>query len=199
MPNNATAGGYYGAIRFIDASQINDKNVSLAASVGTIFLVQVPGEFNEKLELLEFTAAKNGSNGRLFLNGGDMSIVTRLRNSGDIHVKPFGKITITDHSGKVVETYEFNNVEPRSNILPGSVRRFDDKLQNKKWMGKYTITANLGYGTTGSLITTKATFWVIPAWVLIAFFVILAAILIGGYLVYHKYVATKRHSHVRRR
>ena len=200
VPSDASAGGYYGAIRFIDAAQASDSNVALAASVGTIFLIQVPGDLKEQLELLEFTAAKNGSNGRLFINSGEISIVTRLRNIGNIHVKPYGKVTITDHSGKVIETYEFNNNEPRANVLPNSIRKFEDKLANQKWIGKYTVTANLGYGTTGSLITAKTTFWVIPSWIIIVFVVVLLGIIIGGYLVYHKYTQTKQHrNRIRRR
>jgi hypothetical protein len=194
VPGNANAGGYYGAIRFIsDNGNDTDKNLSLSASVGTIFLVRVPGNLTEALQLVEFTAAKNGSTGRLFINSGNMTIVTRLKNTGNIHVKPFGKIQIADNSGKVVEEYEFNNTEPRANILPNSTRKFEDQLKNKKWIGKYTITANLGYGTGGSLITAKNSFWIIPMWVIIAGGVLLVALLVGGFLLYRKLSTGNKH------
>jgi hypothetical protein len=196
VPNDASAGGYYGAIRFINAALDNEQNVALAASVGTIFLVQVPGDLTESLELVEFTPAKNGSNGRFFVNGADLDIVTRLRNTGNIHIKPFGKVTITDRSGKVIETYEFNDTEPRANVLPDSIRRFEDKLGNQKWFGKYTVTANLGYGTTGSLITATSSFWVIPLWIIIVAAVVVLAILVGGYFIYRK-IDTRRKYHNR--
>jgi hypothetical protein len=196
VPSDASAGGYYGAIRFVNAALENQQNVALAASVGTIFLIQVPGELTESMELVEFTPAKDGSNGRFFINGNNLSIMTRLRNTGNIHVKPFGKVTITDRSGKVIETYEFNNIEPRANVLPDSIRRFEDKLQNQKWFGKYTVTANLGYGTTGSLITATSSFWVIPLWMIVVAGVIVLTILVGGYFIYHK-IITRRKYHNR--
>lgn len=199
VPANAQAGGYYGLIRVVSKDNTNDKNVGLSASVGTTFLVKVPGELTEKLELVEFTAAKNGSTGRFFINSGEIKLMTRLRNTGNIHVKPFGKVTITNNSGKVVETYEFNNVDPRANILPNSIRKFEDKLKNQKWLGKYTISANLGYGTAGSLITAKNTFWVVPTWVIIVGVILILAILLGLYIVYRKFTSGRKHHRSTRR
>jgi hypothetical protein len=193
VPANASAGGYYGAVRVVPDTEAN-KNVSLSASVGTIFLITVPGQLTESLQLVEFTAAKNGSTGRFFVNSGEMSIVTRLKNTGNIHVKPFGHVQVTDRSGKVVEEYEFNNGTPRANVLPNTTRKFDDKLKNQKWIGKYTITANLGYGTSGSLITAKNTFWVIPVWVFIALAVLVVLFVLAGFFVYRKFTTKSKHT-----
>ena len=115
VPKNANSGGYYGALRFADTNQANSKtNVALAASVGTLYLVTVPGNLKESMMLVEFSAAKNGSKGRFFINSGKMSIITRLKNTGNIHVKPFGTVQITERSGKVIESFELNNTEPKS-------------------------------------------------------------------------------------
>jgi hypothetical protein len=195
--SGTSPGGYYGVVRVVPKNQ-DQQNVSLAASVGTIFLVRVEGQLTEKLDLVQFTAAKNGSNGRFFINSGKMTVVTRLKNNGNIHVKPYGRVDVTDRSGKSVETYEFNSTEPAANILPNSTRKFEDTLKNQKWFGKYTVTANLGYGTGGSLITAKTTFWVIPAWMVIVAGVLFVALLVAGFLVYRKF-ATKSHRPVRPR
>lgn len=194
---NTGPGGYYGVVRVVPKNQ-DQQNVSLAASVGTIFLVRVEGQLTEKLDLVQFSAAKNGSNGRFFINSGKMSIVTRLKNNGNIHVKPYGRVTVTDRSGKTVEAYEFNSEEPAANILPNSTRKFEDKLKNQTWFGKYTVTANLGYGTGGSLITAKTSFWVVPAWMVVVFGVILVAAAVAGFLLYRKF-STKTHRPVRPR
>lgn len=198
VPGNASAGGYYGAVRFVSEQEGTDKNVALSASVGTIFLVRVPGNLTEKLDLVQFTAAKNGSNGRFFINSGKMTIVTRLKNTGNIHVKPYGRVDITDRNGKTVETYEFNGTEPRANVLPNSTRKFVDNLKNEKWFGKYTVTANFGYGSGGSLITAKTTFWVIPSWMIILFAIIVVAIIAASFMLYRKF-SRKSHKPVRPR
>ncbi|MFO0882386.1 MAG: hypothetical protein U0491_02965 [Candidatus Saccharimonadales bacterium] len=195
VPGNANAGGYYGAIRFVsDNGSSNDKNVALSASVGTIFLVRVTGSLTESLQLVEFTAAKNSDPGRFFINSGKMSIITRLKNTGNIHVKPFGRVQVTDRSGKIVQEYEFNNTDPRANVLPNSTRKFEDQLKNQNWIGKYTITANLGYGTSGSLITAKNTFWVIPAWSIAVLAGIVVLFLVLGFFIYRKLSTRSKHT-----
>lgn len=192
VPSDAPAGGYYGAVRFVSAETENtsQKNVALSASVGTIFLVKVPGALTEQLQMVEFTAAKNGSNGRFFTSGKDLQVVTRLKNTGNIHVQPFGRVQISDRSGKIVEDYEFNNTDPRANILPNSTRKFTDNLKKQNFIGKYTLTTNLGYGTSGSLISQKTTFWVVPVWVIAVVVSIFVLVIVGSFLLYRK-LATK--------
>jgi hypothetical protein len=183
VPKGASSGGYYGAVRFIPADGSNKQgNVGLTASVGTIVLVTVLGNLTEKLSLVQISAEQKNK-AKSFITSGDVSVLTRLKNDGDIHVQPFGRVQVKNMFGKVVEDYEFNNVEPRANILPDSTRRFDDALKNKKWFGRYTIQANLGYAQgTGNLITTNAAFWYVPTWALYALLVLVLVIAIGGYL-----------------
>lgn len=193
VPDNASPGGYYGAVR-LEPTEESDENVNLAASVGTLFLITVPGDLKESLELVEFTAAKDNSTGRYFIGGGDkIQIVTRLHNSGNIHVKPFGRIQIADSKGNVVEQYEFNNNEPRSNVLPDSTRKFTDEINYSNFFGKYTITANLGYGSAGNLITAKNTFWVVPLWLVIVAAAVLLLLIVGAFLLYRKLRQNRKH------
>ncbi len=180
IPENANAGGYYGAVRFVPASSSDSGNVALTASVGSIVLVRVPGDLTERLNLVELGAAKVGGNVMSFLTSGDVQVITRLKNTGDIHVQPFGKVQVKNMFGKVVQEFELNANEPRANILPESTRRFEDKLNKPKggWIGRYTITANIGYSQgSGDLISTTASFWYVPMWAVAALFVLLAAII----------------------
>jgi hypothetical protein len=199
VPENASPGGYYGAIR-LEPTVETDKNVNLSASVGTIFLVTVPGDLKEALELVEFTAAKGTgeenevSTGRFFVGGGEnIKIVTRLKNTGNIHVKPFGRVQVADSKGNVVEQYEFNNTEPKSNVLPDSTRKFTDELNYTNFFGKYTITANLGYGSAGNLITAKNTFYVVPVWLVVVAIALLILVIVGIFLLYRKLRQNRKH------
>lgn len=160
VPSDARAGGYYGAIRFVPLlpGLDDDENVALTASVGTIILVQVPGDLKQQLDLVQIGAVENGSFKGFFI-GGKVDIGTRLRNSGDIHIQPFGRIQVKNMFGKVVHEYEFNNKEQRDNILPDSTRKFVDEIPQQKWFGRYTISANLGFGSSSESISGRTTFW----------------------------------------
>jgi|AntRauTorckE6833_2_1112554.scaffolds.fasta_scaffold00549_3 hypothetical protein len=179
VPNDANAGGYYGIVRFVPENLNEEGNVTLSASVGSIALVRVPGDLTERVDLVSLSASQDEEQ-KSFFTGGDVSILTRLRNSGDIHLAPFGKIQIKNMFGDTVESFELNNTTPRANILPDTTRRFVDELDNDSWFGRYTIEANLGYQQgSGEPITAQSTFWYLPVWVLIAVFVGLAAIALG--------------------
>jgi hypothetical protein len=199
VPDSATAGGYYGVIRFASADSSGESNVALSASVGTLFLVTVPGDLKESLDIVEITAAKNGSTGRFFVGTGEFAAVTRLKNDGNIHVKPYGNIIVTDRKGNTVETIDFNNQDPRQNVLPGTIRKFEDKLQKEYSFGKYTLTTYISYGNGNGLITAKNTFWVIPVWMVIVFVAILVLIIVGAFLLYRKLRQTRKHKVAPRR
>lgn len=183
VPEGADSGGYYGAIRFEPVDSEGSGNVALTASVASIVLVRVPGDLEEKLSLTELGAAQNGAV-RSFMTRGDLNIAVRLENKGNIHVQPFGKIQVKDMFGKVVKEYELNATEPRANILPDSIRRFEDDIEKpgRGWFGRYTISANIGYSQgSGDLISATASFWYLPTWFLATVFVVLVLI-IGGLL-----------------
>lgn len=195
VPENANAGGYYGAIRVVPISGgIGDANVGLTASVGSIVLVRVPGNLSERLDLLEFTAAQDGK-AKSFFTSGDVSSLIRLKNEGDIHVKPFGKVQVKNMFGKVVHEYELNlddRTKERDNILPASTRRFEDTFPDKNWLGRYTISANIGYSSGGGdLISTQTTFWYMPGWSLFVLLILVIALAAGGYYLYKKYSVPK--------
>lgn len=203
VPSDANSGGYYGAVRFTPAAAPGAGNVGLSASVGTIFLVRVPGNLTERTDLVQLSAAsksqKNGADvygAKSFFTSGNVSVLTRLKNNGDIHVKPFGRVQVKSMFGKVVEEFEFNNIEPRANILPDSTRRFTNDLKSKTWFGRYTIEANLGYSQGGGdLISSKATFWYIPALALWAMLIGITAIVGFVYWLIRRKKARKQHKH----
>jgi hypothetical protein len=179
VPKTASSGGYYGALRFAPGNGGSpDKNVSLTASVGSIFLITVPGNITEQLKVESFDIIHNGSVGALF-NSGPVTVQTRFRNSGNIHVAPFGKIIIKNFKGQVVYEKEINDTQPRGSVLPGSIRKFTNEVPVKKMFGRYTAEGSFGYGTTGSLILAKKTFYVIPFKLIAAVLLVLAFLIFG--------------------
>ncbi|HUC87940.1 MAG TPA: DUF916 domain-containing protein [Candidatus Binatia bacterium] len=181
VPPGANSGGYYGTVRIVPVTSGNGNgNVGLTASVGTLFLVTVPGNLIEKLDLVQLSAAHNNQASSLLFSG-TPQVLTRLSNVGDIQVQPFGRVNVTNMFGKVVASYEFNNLSPRSNILPNSIRKFIDKLPKQNWLGHYTIEESLAYTSgSGNLINDSVGFWYLPIWsiavLVVALFIIVAIV-----------------------
>ena len=198
IPDSTSPGSYYGLIRFIgtdspDFEDVGQGAVALSASVGTVFLVQVPGDTIDLLELEQMGAASDG-NISTFFSSAPTTNVVRIANKGNTFQAPFGKVLVKDWSGNVVYEYELNNKTPRGNVLPDSIRRFEDPIENIGSFGRYTIEANISYGDGSNLITATASFWVIP-WLTIlaiaAAIVILAFLATRGIKTYNQRIVSK--------
>jgi hypothetical protein len=181
IPNDAAAGGYYGAVRFAPAGSVDPtKNVTLSASVGSLILVKVPGDIKENMTLESFdvrTSPEATSGSSFFTSNKDLYAVSRFKNTGNVHEQPFGKVVLKRGS-KVLQTIEINNTDPRGNVLPDSIRRFSVKLDKVGLWGKYTVEGNFGYGSSGQLVSGSTSFYVFPlAYVLVALAVLAVIVL----------------------
>ena len=178
VPKGTPGGGYYGAIRFLPASQANGGNVTLTASVGSLILVKVPGNYKEQMKLLSLDVVKNEKSdpSTLFTNNKNLLASIRIQNQGDIQEQPFGKLLLKQ-GNKVLGIYEINNTQPRGNVLPDRTRRFTIKLDKVGNFGKYTLIGNFGYGTSGQLISGQSTFYVVPVAMILAAVVALLVLL----------------------
>lgn len=188
IPANATPGSHYGAILFTAQNPDTDEDVALSASVGPIVLIEVAGELSTDLQLVEATAAKDADNNPntpaepgSFFTSGPLSSVLRLQNNGNTFLQPTGTIQIKNVFGSVVDSYEVNSPDndstERSYVLPDQIRRFENKLDDKLYFGRYTIEGTVSYiGGSGDLIQVSESFWVIPYW-LIAVVVIIVTLI----------------------
>ncbi len=183
VPKDADAGGYYGAVRFEPAGNDTNQNLSLSASVGSLVLVTVPGDLKENANIASLDTRKidpktnKETAGSFFTNGKNLFGAVRVQNTGNIQVQPFGKVLLKK-SGKTLASYEINNTSPRGNVLPDSIRKFEfDVSKNVGAFGKYTMEANLGYGSKGELLTATKTFYIVPIPVMIIIGLVLLVIL----------------------
>jgi hypothetical protein len=198
VPEFAGPGGHYAAIFFNIAapkSAATTSQVSLDNRAGVLVLLKVAGDIKESAELVEFKPADQ------IYSSLPVDFSFRLKNTGNVHLKPQGTIIISDMFGLVVDKVAVN--EAGSNILTDQIRKFDIfwtkndqvKVAADFWgefkqesanfaLGKYTADLSLTYGTTGTLSAT-ASFWVIPWHVILVYsaaglitLIILAAIFI---------------------
>jgi hypothetical protein len=164
IPKDAAAGGYFGAIRFIPVAGKQGRNITLAASVGSLILVKVPGDIVENMKLESFdvrTSQEANKGSSFFTTNKNLVAVARFSNSGSAHEQPFGKVVLKK-GAKIIQTIEINNTEPKGNVLPDSIRRFSVKLDKVGQWGSYTVEGNFGYGSNGQLLSGKTSFFVFP-------------------------------------
>lgn len=182
VPKNASPGGHYGVIRFTATpADLKSTGVSLSASLGALVLLRVNGKVNESLSVKDFYASHGSSRGSI-LESAPLTFTERLQNDGNVHVAPTGQVTVKNMFGKTVGGVNVN--APPRNILPGSIRKFEQAFDqsvigNKKLFGKYTANLKLTYGDSKKTLTDSITFWVIPYKLIAA----LAILLVAGFFV----------------
>lgn len=172
VPENASPGGHYGVIRFSGtAPGLDDTGVSLNASIGALVLLRVSGDVVEQASVEELSVSKDGNKGTLFETG-PLQITARIKNDGNVHIKPAGQVTVKNVFGQEIGTLVVN--EKAGNVLPDSIRKFEQTLEKKTMFGRYSAQLDLTYGDNKSLQETVA-FWVIP-YKLVA--IVLAALIV---------------------
>ena len=179
VPADAAPGGYYAVVRFTASPPgLDGSGVSLSASLGTLILLRVNGDAKEDMKVEEFSATKNGQENWLF-ESAPITFLARIKNNGSSHEQPTGQASVKDMFGNAVANINFNL--NRSNILPGSIRKFEQPLDSsvigdRFLFGRYTADLKMSYGTQGQTITASTSFWVIP-WRLVGFIILLIVIL----------------------
>ncbi|HEY2004531.1 MAG TPA: hypothetical protein VGH44_05460 [Candidatus Saccharimonadia bacterium] len=184
VPANAEPGGHFGVVRFTAVPpELQGTGVSLSASVGTLVLLRVSGAVTDNLSVAEFSAgqtmkdAKTGAINwvtKTFFEHGPVDFLVRLKNGGTVHEKAQGSITVKDTFGKKVATVNVN--VNGGNVLPDSIRRFQQTLDQKQLFGHYTASLAMTYAG-GKALNASLAFWVIP-WKLILLLIVGLVVLI---------------------
>jgi len=175
IPKTAAPGGYYSAVRFAPSSFSGGRNVNLSASVASLILVTVPGNYLERMNISSFSVNSNGRAGSFFTSNKNLSAVVAFSNSGQAQEVPFGKIILL--KGKTtLGTYMINTAQ--GNVLPNSVRKFSVNLKNVGSFGKYSVQGYFGYGNKGQLLSTSTSFYIVPDYLIVTFVIIVIILLL---------------------
>lgn len=196
IPKDAVAGGYFSALTFKaepdNQGRPGEGEVSLTANVASLLLVEVPGNITEQIRINNVSALRDSKPGSIFLKAPN-KVAVSVENNGNSFTKPFGTVVIYGGFSGDVYKYELNNTQPRGNILPKSSRVFVDDLKNVNNIGRYTVTANVSYGSGGDVIIYKSTFWYLPLWFILTSIAVLIAVIFTGKRLYNnKYRSTRR-------
>jgi hypothetical protein len=176
IPANASPGGHYGVIRFTGIPpELAGSGVSLSASVGSLTLVRVSGNVTEQGSIAELYTSQNGKKRSLF-EYGPITISLRFKNFGNVHLKPKGTVQVSDMFAKTTASFAFNSGQ--NNVLPQSIRKFDEVVNKKLLFGRYKVQTDIVYGTDNKIVVATTAFWVIPYKLIVASLLLIAVLVI---------------------
>lgn len=168
IPKTGVAGGKYGSFVFAVKGKSSAKAASVTQEVASLFLIDVGGEKIEKLSVTSFTAPS-------FLEFGPVPMEITYKNDGNIHMKPYGVVSVTDMLGRKVADVTVVG----TNVFPQASRKVTVRLEKTLLVGPFTATAILyPGGTVNSPMTATATFTVFP----VRIAVVIALVLVVIYL-----------------
>jgi hypothetical protein len=169
VPKEA-AGGRYGSFVFsVGGGPATPGTASVAQELASLFLIRISGPVSEKLFIAEFSAPA-------FLEFGPVPFTIKFQNSGNVHVKPFGLLNITDVFGRVVKDVV---VRGETNIFPQASRVITVSYDERWLFGPYKAQAVLNYGSKNESLYATTTFFVFPARIAAAALLVLFVLYIG--------------------
>ncbi len=157
VPENVSPGSYFGAF-FVtrEADIATESGAGVGFHVASLVNLRVSGVVKEDMLLREFFTEKT------FFSEPSVYFQTRIENTGTIHQRPRGIISIIDMFGNDVGRATFN--DNAGAILPQTDRVFDVTWNyNKFALGKYTAIASVVYGESQKkTISKEISFWIVP-------------------------------------
>lgn len=158
VPAGAEPGGRYGSIVFNSVPPKLPSGVSGASvqqTLAALVFLRINGQAKENLEMASFAADKS------FYEYGPVNLTARLKNTGTVHEKATGTITIYNMFGMKVDTIKLDE----HFVIPGAIRRLHNtwapKGYNKFLLGTYHANLSAAYGD-GKTVSATTSFTVIP-------------------------------------
>jgi hypothetical protein len=183
IPTDAEPGGRYGSIAF---SSIPPKlpggqsGASVQQTLGNLVLLRINGPAKEQLQVESFETGhlgdKNVWSPTSFFEQGPVDFLTRLKNSGNVHEKASGTITVKNVFGVTVAKLPLDE----HYVIPGAIRRLHNVWPSGKdkpfMFGPYTAQLDAKYAD-GKTLTATTHFTVVP-WKQVAVILIIIILLI---------------------
>jgi len=165
VPNKTEPGEIFGAL--LVSGALSDRAggaAKITSRVGALFFVKVTGDIVERGELLNFSVQSKSA--RIL-----------FKNTGTVHINPYGVIEIKNIFGKIKKTVL---IDPWF-VLPDSTRARNIKIGSGLQWGRYTATILLNRGYNNIIDSKSAVFWVLPplrtlVWLVLAPLLVLFAI-----------------------
>lgn len=149
VPKDARPGGHYASVLYEPINLISFKGsgAGIVTQIGTLFYLHVKGQIEENARVIKFETSG-------FQEYGHVGLSTEILNTSDLHIKPRGKITLTNMLGQRVETQDIEE----HNIFPEKTFLYKNKLGKRFMFGRYKASLLATYGLDNNkplLVTTS--------------------------------------------
>lgn len=179
VPENAQPGGFYSSVIVSSVPSAEDQAAQTGAKiisrVGVLMFIRVNGPVDQQGELTDFRVG--GGKGS-FMQKGPVPFEILFKNSGTVHLVPYGEVIIKNVLGKQVARLPVDAYFS----LPKSVRYRQVEWAQERLFGRYTAELTLDAGYDGKQDVKKISFWVIP-WLYIV--IIIVVLFLVSFLVYY--------------
>lgn len=195
VPKNAEPGGHYAAVFFGNDPAKTNKDggqVAIRSLLGSLVIVRVTGDVREAATVSEFKT----ENDKTTVDSLPANFILKIKNSGNVHVRPQGTVVIKNMFGGETARIAINEVNGA--VLPNSIRAFSSIWTKtgktgkgffgkvgQQWsnfaLGSYTATATVTYGENKQSLVSTAKLTVFP-WQLLLVLLILIAIVVFIFL-----------------
>jgi hypothetical protein len=176
IPPNAEPGGRYGSITFSSIPPTLAPGQSGAAvqqTIGSIIFLRINGPAHEQLNVEQFSSGTGSSTTnwvtKTLFPSGPVDFLTRIKDTGNVHEKPTGTVTVKNMLGLTVAKLPLDS----HFVIPQSIRRWYNTWDPKGLqIGRYTATLTATYAGNKTLTATTS-FLIFPVKTAIIILVIL--------------------------
>lgn len=155
VPSNAEPGSHFGSVVFQTIPPEQEGASALVSQeIAPVILVRIAGDTTESAEIEEFKTEKG-----FYSNQTNINLVSRIKNTGNVHFMPNGKIQIKNMFGNEVANIDLD----RRNVLPDSIRQITNNWAVDGFtMGRYTATLTIVFGEDNEIQTAQTSFIIFP-------------------------------------
>ena len=155
VPKDGLPGGHYAMVTYapVTAGTIAPgTGAQISPQVGSLIYLKVIGDVTEAVNLKEFKVDN------VFKHYGPTQIMAEIENLGDIHLRPIGKLTVTNWLNDEIFS---ENLEEK-NIFPFASRTFAWTVPGKWHLGRYAARLTATAGDAAIPLTGLIYFWIVP-------------------------------------
>ncbi|MBY0310022.1 LytR C-terminal domain-containing protein [Patescibacteria group bacterium] len=163
VPEAAAPGGHFAALLVSTrppAESPGATQLRTAQVVTSLFFLRVAGDVAETGTIREFNTVQS------FYGSPRADFALRFENTGNVHLRPQGDITISNMWGQERGIIPINRQNHFGNVLPESIRKFSFTWEGE-WslsdIGRHKAIVTLAYGQDARQFVTSTTyFWFVP-------------------------------------